>query len=782
MHFISTGRNERIRRWISEQTSRLQGDDDSDRTPKNQDEEENSLRREHDARGDMSWDIEELEREMALTAYAFGKDNWRISVDSVDLSKLDLPTLKRLSELTVYSKVGSMIEQEAEELPSTTSSPRDNRRDARIVSDPPQIPPTPNEFFELPQPQIQRSAPVPPPITINSARSSGVQPITFILQESASPQPDTVHFTPGIPDMEAFPSTPRSFNSYLQRNSQDKSNIQELFFSPRLQQDSKQPSTASSQPEQYSPGTPYSYSEASDVSTPSLSAFPSTPASSYPSRERIAPWKANESIPPVPDLPPLHLDGSGPLPAQANRDKELPAAPDPESTLPIGNRSTELLSLQNQPGSGDISLPNGPEQEQEDSLSDAGTDVSIGQMSSKYSVFSSRFSLSSLGSNPEERRDKWPQFNLGRSDSRSRAGSIGVSGTNDQKGVRTRMRSNSAATAVAASASHSRNNSTFGVMANSRIGQNSRAASSLGMHSRAQSSLGIHSRTGSKTGATSLSRAGTPSLSRSGSLNRKGSAPSVPFSPIKESMTTPDGETSFLSMQDEERPQVKNAKTKMRDIMSRMSLKKSKSAGTLPVRPRPPRPTPPVPLSTGGIVKAVSHDYIGSSASTPSLAPSLSSNAPSKLIFPLREPPGRNGVARGVQLPPLSMPSFPPVSVPLPPTPLVGPMKNLFASREILTPKTPTSGMSSSSFWGGGSHITRENADFLLFKGIDRDRKHEETIRKWCEKWGVVKQVVRLKDSGDIVIQFKNKDVVKQIYPQEVSIPEIGLVSLCWTR
>jgi len=132
MHFISTGRNERIRRWILEQKPVVQDGSESDKTPKTQDEAENELRREHDARSDMSWDIEELEREMALTAYAFGKINWRISVQSVDLTKLDFPTLKRLSQLTVQGGDATL------ELPGSRSSldkPRDSRRNGRIVSE-----------------------------------------------------------------------------------------------------------------------------------------------------------------------------------------------------------------------------------------------------------------------------------------------------------------------------------------------------------------------------------------------------------------------------------------------------------------------------------------------------------------------------------------------------------------------------------------------------------------------------------------------------------------------
>lgn len=120
MHFISTGRNERITRWISEQSVLPKSEEDE----RSQDEEELESRREHDARSDMNWAIEELEREMTFTAFACGKMNWRFSVNSVASSKLDIAPLKRLSQLSLLSSI----------MDQPVQSPNDGRRNGRIVS------------------------------------------------------------------------------------------------------------------------------------------------------------------------------------------------------------------------------------------------------------------------------------------------------------------------------------------------------------------------------------------------------------------------------------------------------------------------------------------------------------------------------------------------------------------------------------------------------------------------------------------------------------------------
>ena len=558
-----------------------------------------------------------------------------------------------------------------------------------------------------------------------------------------------MHFTPTSLDMDAFPSTPRSFNSFFQRNSRDRPNIQELFFSPRLQHD---PTNTNPNVQALSPDTPYSCGSCSELSTPSLSAFPATPASSFPNLSGTVPWKSDEAIPPVPDLPPLLINGVDSSAIDLNRDKDLPPAPKVEETREIGRvRSDNDGSMKHIPQTQltenlDMSHP----ELADDNSSEVGTDVSVGEMSSRYSVFSSHWSLSSLGSEREP-RGKWSQFQFGKGSSKSRADSTRTTTTVTSSGKRNhgRSRSNSSAAFMG---SHSRNASALGMHSRteSRTGAHSRSGSRIGVHARTDSSLGMHSSGASRTGTTPpLSRSNsasrirnlTPtisrntSLTRNTSLSRKGSL-SAACPPIQEQpgLTPNPEERSFLSMQDDEVPE-KTKKKKMRDIMSRLSLKKSKSAGVIPsIRPRPPRSTPPLPLASGNLSKAQT------------CYPSLSSSAASTWSqhsppIPTRTLDENKGLTRGMPLAPLIMHSVSPASIPLPPTPAVGPSRIFFSSsftastipKESTMPKTPNSGASVTSFFGVGGSASKDNAEFLVIKGVERERSREEMVRKWCE-------------------------------------------------
>lgn len=132
MHFLAEGRNDRIQRWIAEQTQSSKSEESSevlDTTSSNVAMTVQKSSTEGKGEDGVYWQMEELEREMALTAYAFGRKNWPVSTGSIDTSILDLADIKRLSQLA--------IEQDMLEADNSSLAPprlHDKRRDARIVS------------------------------------------------------------------------------------------------------------------------------------------------------------------------------------------------------------------------------------------------------------------------------------------------------------------------------------------------------------------------------------------------------------------------------------------------------------------------------------------------------------------------------------------------------------------------------------------------------------------------------------------------------------------------
>jgi len=427
---------------------------------------------------DMDWEFEELERQVALTAVACGREH-SFSVNSITGS-FDVVSLKRASQITVRAQ-GVKEEETSFELPRRAL---DRRREGRIISQPFALPPDPQDTSFLPPPSLQRSHTVPPPINTErlyrtSEESSTAPPIAFILQESQSPLPSTMHFTPSSVDLDAFPTTPRSFVSFApdSRNSEECARPQpDLFLSSRLQNSY---SSQTKMPLTPSPSTPYSlYSVSSQSSTPSLSAFPATPKSPFPSLSNHIrhPWGTDDkTIPPVPVLPP-HKSACT-LPASSehslNLDKPLPPLVTPESThsytpLPHKRLHTLPSSLAALP------LPYCGDEE----LSESERSVR-GHLSSRMSVLSSRFSLSSddMGETIGTTGKRWEHIR-----SRTYSG-----GANSRAETHSRAKSHAEI--------HSRTNS----HANSRARAHSRANSRAEIVSRANSRAETLSRATSRT-------------------------------------------------------------------------------------------------------------------------------------------------------------------------------------------------------------------------------------------------------------------------------------------
>lgn len=132
MHFLAEGRNDRIQRWIAEQVQSSRSEESSEVFETTEPSVATTVQKSSpDGKGEdgVYWQMEELEREMALTAYAFGRKNWPVSTGSIDTSILDLADIKRLSQLA--------IEQDMLEADISSPAParqHDKRRDARIVS------------------------------------------------------------------------------------------------------------------------------------------------------------------------------------------------------------------------------------------------------------------------------------------------------------------------------------------------------------------------------------------------------------------------------------------------------------------------------------------------------------------------------------------------------------------------------------------------------------------------------------------------------------------------
>lgn len=136
MHFLAEGRNDRIQRWIAEQTPKSEESEENGTIgPNPTDAAQRSCSRAQKGEDGLYWQMEELEREMALTAYAFGRKNWPISTGSIDTNILDFADIKKLSQLAIeqgnipqldvgdHGLVGLVPERQ-----------HDKRRDARIVS------------------------------------------------------------------------------------------------------------------------------------------------------------------------------------------------------------------------------------------------------------------------------------------------------------------------------------------------------------------------------------------------------------------------------------------------------------------------------------------------------------------------------------------------------------------------------------------------------------------------------------------------------------------------
>lgn len=132
MHFLAEGRNDRIQRWIAEQTQSSKSEESSealDTTEPNVTTTVQKTSTEGKGEDGVYWQMEELEREMALTAYAFGRKNWPVSTGSIDTSILDFADIKRLSQLALEQGI-----LEADDSSSAPPRQHDKRRDARIVS------------------------------------------------------------------------------------------------------------------------------------------------------------------------------------------------------------------------------------------------------------------------------------------------------------------------------------------------------------------------------------------------------------------------------------------------------------------------------------------------------------------------------------------------------------------------------------------------------------------------------------------------------------------------
>ncbi|KAF8526657.1 hypothetical protein BU17DRAFT_82842 [Hysterangium stoloniferum] len=759
MHFLSEGRDRRVQRWIAEQNSsgtsekaRVKGENTT--TPRFPDHLESIHRREHDARADMSWEIEELEREMALTAYTFGKQNWRLSLLSVNSSKLDLVSLKRLSQLTAKDLEVQFGHNGGDDSSSDAPSiSYDKRRGARIVSQAPVLPKSPTEV-DLSS-FLHRCVPPPAPITTSTPSPNG-PPITFILQESDSPVPSVMHFTPSPYDADAFPSTPRSFTSFGKQLSEDKTMVQELFLSPRLPQ--SPPMAQAMQTQMHSipsPETPFSYSSASDISMSLLSAFPPTPTALYSQHEYLF-GSSVEDVPPVPELPSEFVSNSSPIHGEqyvANRDKALP--PSPHTSFGSHLDNTPFSSFT------PVSAP-----DDDPAISDSASDNSLSdQFSSRFSVYSSRFSISSLDSSRTP-GGKWSHFQFGKA---KRAASATASTAGLAKGTAGRARSNSNG-GVDLGHSKSVTLSRTTSRAESRAGMSSRmdikAESRTETHSRANSRNQLH-RSNSRNGPRSSPLA-EPCTSRSGFHLRSQSNPllgspdhGVPMAEVASHENTP------VEAHDSQESPQKGKRT----IMSRLGsgLKRSKSSGTLS-RPRPPRTQYP---SAAMNVLTKTHKSNPSFTRLPCLPSLADIDEPEQI--PSEKSPQEHS--------PEDLTPPRPETITKPSLTLAT-SETLSPAKCALSPKSPVSSSSISSFFQFGRSFSKSEEDRLVLRGVRCDGGYEDAVRRWCETLGVVRKIARCPKTKNLIVHLKRNVANKggaSANPREVDIPEVGIVTISWT-
>jgi hypothetical protein len=135
MHFLSTGRDDRVRRWIAGQYPERSLAPGETGVGRWLDSLESVHRKDHDAIVDMDWELEELERQIALTTFEHGREHGPMSMLSVDSTKggLDVAPTEQASQLTDES-LETQVEVEhdasAEAFPRTF----DRRREGRIMS------------------------------------------------------------------------------------------------------------------------------------------------------------------------------------------------------------------------------------------------------------------------------------------------------------------------------------------------------------------------------------------------------------------------------------------------------------------------------------------------------------------------------------------------------------------------------------------------------------------------------------------------------------------------
>ncbi|KAF8590772.1 hypothetical protein K439DRAFT_1163330 [Ramaria rubella] len=683
MHFLSAGRNDRIQRWIAEQYPHLKLENDASVL---QDAVETVTRKMHEAGAEVDWELEELERQMALSAYACGREHWRTSmVSSVDSCKLclDLVSVKRASILSAKVSEAtageSEVAREDEARSQPTPSTPNKRREGCAILQPPVLPADSDSETELPYPSQPRSRTVPPPITTtrpgrDSNASLSAPPIAFILQESASPLPSAIHFTQTPLDIDAFPTTPRSYNSFVPELPRSGGSQPDLFLSPRLERNDQAVSFSHQPLTTPSPSTPYSF-YSSGGSTPSLSAFPATPGSLRPSLHRngfVIPQSpaANSSRDPVPPVPPIYprnrVDASSGLSLSSLKKKDLPSPPTPDSLrAPTPPPPTQdILSGPPSPPSSPCSVYAGID---ESACSESEISVDGGLSGS---VFSSRFSVSSGTSTyckpPASRA--WGAL-------RARAGST----------------------------------------------------------------------TRSRAGSTATSHAGTPSHARSES----GMLQSAPIDelPRKQHMNN-DLSPTQAQISPPPTASVRSLIKSVSRMGMGMGLRRSKSHGTQPkpklsIRTHTPSPS---------MFTMVSKDNLHEQGSMPT-------SATMSMGESLTTPPGRS-----------------PPSLPLPPVPAARP-----ATPE--TPDTPTSSMS--SFFGMGHSPSLERRQRLVVKGVRRDVRCDDGVRRWCEGLGPVKYVGRVPGSEDILVHFRDDEAFEmsgRIETRRTIIPGVGSVTLNWIR
>ncbi|GJJ10087.1 hypothetical protein Clacol_004313 [Clathrus columnatus] len=841
MHFLAEGRNDRIQRWIAEQVqSRTSQESDTQGSARDSNDSKPSF--EGKKEDGVYWQMEDLEREMALTAYAFGRKNWPISASSIDTSILNLGDLKRLSELIVHEKKEKLVvvpdlqqPDIVEEPPSPTTPERvhDKRRDARIVSQPPEIPPTP-QIFDLPSPIIHRAAPVPPPIE-TTPRTSDVPPIAFIFQETSSPVSSSIHFTPALQEsLEAFPSTPRSFTSFIRPSIDGHVKFQELFLSPRLITPRtagvvKTPNVVSQEPTVVavsSPMTPYSMYSDSCLSTPSLSAFPPTPASTFPSKLLKLPFMSKRGetetkMPPVPEVPPsVPLDTD---PTHANTNKSLPPSPIPSAEIVVSSEGSsndvQTISISTLPAVAEyiVESPVEHAQDNTEALSDSASDILSGRLSSRFSLFSSKFSISSLDDlDQNETKGKWSST-IGKASSRSRSRAASVSTNHTGGSKKNVFKSKSSSASL-----HSRAGSRNETRSPAHITQGGKT------HSRNTSS-----RTGSRSGSlaaqdlsSSLSSLGllstkneNPMESRMNTHHTHTRADSVPtpLPPPSVPVSVGNGFSPSVSESPSHRTTAGNGKgrnTLMSRISLGMGLRRSRSSGSSGSRSKHNHPRNKTHATTlsGSNVNVSEHVYFNTgdgtsnhTITTATVQPFLNDTRSAVIPSSSSSISSPASMMIHTSAPSYSQTTNPPVPSKPPRLTLTtqfGSAKstttatstNMSMIRYPLTPKTPASSISSSFFTGGGGGESTSAEplptinwrECLILRGVNRDNKYDEPVIRWCEQLGEIDDILRIRGSGTIVVYFKEEGIMKKnrgvFDPREVNIAGVGIVTINWSR